>query len=135
MNGLRKVAALVVVLLGVAALLFALRSCAGQDDAGSDPEASASAEPTATPSPEPAKMATTKIERSIKARLDQNAGRPTRIECPKRVAQKIGTTFECDVFFDDEPGTAAIAEASVEIDGPDGHYVWTSTPKPRGDGA
>lgn len=128
MKGLRKVAALVVVLLGVAALLFALRSCSS-DDAGPDPEPTASAEPTAPPSLAPAKMSTTKIERTIKTRLDQNAGRPTRIECPERVAQKIGTTFDCEVFFDDEPDTAAIATAAVEIDGPDGHYVWTSTPK------
>lgn len=132
MKGLRKVAALVVVLLGVAALLFALRSC-GSDDAGPDPESTASAEPTAPPSLAPAKMSTTKIERTIKARLDQNAGRPTRIECPERVAQKIGTTFDCEVFFDDEPDTAAIATAAVEIDGPDGHYVWTSTPKSQGE--
>lgn len=129
MKGLRKVAALVVVLLGVAALLFALRSCSSDDDAGSEPESTASAEPTAPPSLAPAKMSTTKIERTIKARLDRNAGRPTRIECPERVAQKIGTTFDCEVFFDDEPDTAAIASAAVEIDGPDGHYVWTSTPK------
>jgi hypothetical protein len=132
-NGLRKVAALVVVLLGVAALLFALRSCSSDDGAGdSDPEASATATPA--PSLAPARMATTRIEQAIKERLDANAGRPTRIECPERVSQKIGTDFSCEVFFDDEPGTAAIATAAVTIDGPDGHFVWKSTPKSQ-DGA
>lgn len=129
MNGLRKVAAVVVVLLGVAALLFALRSCSSDEstDDGAAPDATAT--PSATPSLAPAKMTTTRIEESIKARLDQNAGQPTRIECPDRVEQKIGTTFSCEVFFADQPGTAAVATAAVEIDGPDGRYSWRSTPK------
>ncbi len=133
MNRLRNVAALVVLLLGVAALLFALRSYTGGDDEGADPTPDASASPTPTPSLAPARMATTRIEQDIKERLDANAGRPTRIECPERVSQKIGTDFTCDVFFDDEPGTAAIATAVVKIDGPDGHFTWRSTPKSQED--
>lgn len=133
MNGLRKAAAFVVVLLGVAALLFALRSCSGDDAGGSDPAPDASASPSATPSLAAAKMSTTKIEQAIKARLDQNAGQATRVECPDRVKQKVGTTFDCDVFFDDQPNTAAVARADVKIDGPDGHFTWTSEPT-SGDG-
>ena len=124
----KKIVAVVVLLLGVAALMFALRSCAS-DSGGDGPSAEPSATPSATPSLAPVKMATTRISDAIKTRLDEVAGRPTRIECPKRVAQKIGTEFECDVFFEDEPdGTAAAAVAEVEIDGPDGHFTWTSTP-------
>lgn len=126
MKVFRRIASVVVLLLGVAALLFALRSCAEDEPVAEEPQ------PTASPSPSPtleaAKMGTTTIEESIKARLDEVSGRPTRIECPERVAQKVGTAFECDVFFDDEPETAAVATAAVEIDGPDGHFTWTSTP-------
>lgn len=133
MKRMRKVAALVVLLLGVAALLFVLRSCSTDDDGGSDPTPDSAASPSATPSLTAAKMSTTRIERAIKARLDQNAGEPTRIECPARVSQKIGTSFDCDVFFAEQPDTAAVATAAVEIDGPDGHYTWKSTPKSQED--
>lgn len=128
MSGLRKVAAVVVVLLGVGALLLVLRSCSSQDGDGSDPAPDASASASVTAPPERAKISTTKIEQSIKTRLDRNAGQATRVECPDRVNQKIGNTFDCDVFFDDQPGTAAVARAVVKISGPDGAFEWTSEP-------
>lgn len=127
MKGSRKLVGLVVVVLGVAALLFALRSCSA-DEGGSDAgEADPSASASASPAPEAVKMSTTKIEQAIKARLDVNAGEATVVECPDSVSQKVGTEFTCDVFFEAQPGTAAAATAEVEIDGPDGHYSWTST--------
>lgn len=125
---MRKVAALVVVLLGVAALLFALRSCSSDDDGGSDPGADPTPSASASPSLAPTRMTTTRIEQSIKTRLDQNAGQPTRVECPDRVLQKIGTAFDCQVFFANQPNTAAVAVAAVKIDGPDGHFTWNSKP-------
>lgn len=131
MTASRKIAAVVVVLLGIAALLFGLRSCSTSEDSAG-PGAAPSATPSATPSLAPVRMSTTTISEAIKARLDVVSQRPTRIECPERVAQKIGTTFECEVFFDDEPDAAAVATADVEIDGPDGTYSWTSTPKGQG---
>lgn len=126
MRSFRRVGYVVVLLLGVGLLLFALRSCQS-DDATPTPESEPSA--SASPSLAPARMTTTKIESSIKTRLDEVSGRPTRVECPEKVEQKVGTAFDCDVFYDDDPGTAAVATASVEIDGPDGRYSWESTPK------
>lgn len=125
MKAYRKLVGLVVVVLGVAALLFALRSCAADDgDDDSSPESSASA--SASPSAQAVKMSTTKIEQAIKARLDSNAGEPTVVECPESVSQKVGTEFTCDVFLESQPDAAAAATAEVEIDGPDGHYTWRS---------
>lgn len=126
MKGSRKLVGLVVVVLGVAALLFALRSCSSEkgdsEVLGPDPSASASG----SPEPQAVKMSTTKIEQAIKARLDSNAGEATVVECPDSVSQKVGTEFTCDVFFEAQPDTAAAAIAEVEIDGPDGHYTWRS---------
>jgi hypothetical protein len=130
---MRKVAALVVVLLGVAALLFALRSCSPDDDGGSGSSADPTPSASASPSLAPTKMTTTRIEQSIKTRLDQNAGQPTRVECPDRVLQKIGTAFDCQVFFANQPNTAAVAVAAVKIDGPDGHFTWNSKPVSQGE--
>lgn len=135
MNVLQKAAAFVVVLLGVAALLFALRTCSGENEAAPKPKPAPSASASATPSPQAATMSTTTIEQAIKAKLDQSSGRATRVTCPDRVAEKVGTTFGCDVFFEAQANAAAVAKAAVKIDGPDGHFTWSSKPTSGGNGS
>ena len=121
MSARAKVAAAIVLLIGIGALIFGLRSC-GADDTG--PDAGGSDDPAPSESVAPVKMSTEQISGAIKAKLDENAGQPTRVECPDKVEQKVGTTFECEVFFADQPDTEAVSTASVEINGPDGAFVW-----------
>lgn len=123
----RKIATVVLILLGVAAILFALRSCQedSKDGAAAEPTPSA----TKTLTPRAVKMSTVVMERRISARLQVTSGRKIRVECPPKVQQKIGTKFTCEVFFADEPGTAAVSTARVVVDGPDGHFRWVATPK------
>ncbi|WP_375003263.1 DUF4333 domain-containing protein [Aeromicrobium sp. CTD01-1L150] len=116
-----KVAAVIVLLIGIGVLLFGLRSCSADD---TDSDAAPSDDPAPSESLAPVQMSTEQISDAIKAKLDDNAGQPTRVECPEKVDQKVGTTFECDVFFADQPDTGAVSTASVEINGPDGAFVW-----------
>lgn len=125
MSARTKVTAVIVLLLGVGALLFALRSCTAEDSTA-EPEPSAS--PSASRSLAPVRMTTNVISDAIKTRLDENAGQPTRVECPDEVEQSVGTTFECEVFLENQPGTEAVSIANVEIDGPDGAFTWEATP-------
>ncbi len=126
MSARAKVTAAIVLLIVAGAVLFGLRSCGA--DGGSAPDDEASGDPTPSESLAPVKMSTDKIAEAIKTRLDERSGQPTRVECPDKVEQKIGTTFECDVFFADQPNTAAVSTAVVEINGPDGAFVWEATP-------
>ncbi|MGJ9412109.1 DUF4333 domain-containing protein [Aeromicrobium sp. CF4.19] len=126
MSARTKLTAVVVLLLGIGALLFGLRSCSADESGDPEPSPSASASPSESLAP--VEMTTGVIEENIKERLDANAGQPTRIECPERVQQKIGTTFDCEVFFADQPDTEAVSTAKVEINGPDGAFTWNAEP-------
>ncbi|KQY59123.1 hypothetical protein ASD11_05875 [Aeromicrobium sp. Root495] len=123
----RKITTVVLILLGAAAILFALRSC--QQDTADEAAPEPSATVTEKVKPRSVLMSTVSIENKIKTRLETVSNRKISVECPKKVKQKVGTTFDCDVFFADEPGTAAVSTADVEIDGPDGHFTWKATPK------
>lgn len=123
----RKITTVVLILLGVAAILFALRSCQNDKESAAAPEPTASV--TESVKPRSVLMSTVSIENKIKARLETVSGRKISVECPGKVKQKVGTKFDCEVFFADEPGTAAVSTASVKVDGPDGHFTWTATPK------
>ena len=123
----RKVATVVLILLGIAAILFALRSCQEDSNDGAAAEPTPSA--TQTLKPRAVKMSTVVMERKISARLEVTSGRKIKVVCPPKVKQKIGTKFSCDVFFADEPGTGAVSTAKVVVDGPDGHFTWVATPK------
>ena len=126
MSARAKATAAIVALIALGAVLFGLRSC--EADGGASSEEEAASDPTPSESLAPVKMSTDKIAEAIKTRLDERAGQPTRVECPEQVEQKVGTTFECDVFFDDQPNTPAVSTAVVEINGPDGAFVWEATP-------
>lgn len=122
-----RVTAAIVLILAIGALLIGLRACSADDGGGAD-DPGASSEPAPGESLAPVQMSTKQISEAIRTRLDERAGQPTRVKCPKRVEQKVGTTFECDVFFAEQPNTAAVSTATVEINGPDGAFVWEAVP-------
>lgn len=64
------------------------------------------------------------VEENIARRLTQRAGREVQVECPPKVNELVGTTFECDASFVGEEGVATIAK--VEITGGGGQFEWTS---------
>lgn len=121
-----RVTAAIVPILAIGALLVGLRACSADDPAADEP--GASSEPTPEESLAPVQMSTAQISEAIRTRLDERAGQPTRVECPERVEQKVGTTFECDVFFAEQPNTPPVSTATVEINGPDGAFVWEAVP-------
>ncbi len=70
-------------------------------------------------------MSTSGVVDNIERRLESRIGADLKIRCPKKVDSAIGTTFRCSVRY--AGGTERIAIASVEIDGPDGDFRWTSS--------
>lgn len=106
-------------LLILAGLFYLLRSLGGDDDV----------EPLLTRATEApvVMMSTDGVIDNITRRLEENEGRKIRVTCPKEVAETIGTTFSCDVFFVDRED--AIATAHVTIDGPGGEFSWKSEAK------
>lgn len=85
---------------------------------GDEPEAGA--EPDAI-----AYMSTGGVVDNIERRLEKRIGTALAVKCPKKVDSAIGTKFRCSVRY--AGGTEKIAIASVEIDGPDGDFTWTSS--------
>lgn len=122
-----RVTAAIVLILAIGVLLVGLRACSA-DDEGVPDDPAATGEPTPEESLAPVQMSTQQISEAIRTRLDQRANQPTRVECPERVEQKVGTTFECDVFFAEQPNTPPVSTATVEINGPDGAFVWEAVP-------
>lgn len=72
------------------------------------------------------------VEKNIAERLTARAGRDVTVECPDKVNELVGTTFECDAFYTGETDIATVAK--VEITGGGGQFEWTSenaeTPEP-----
>ncbi len=87
---------------------------------GSDDEAETGAEPDAV-----VYMSTGGVVDNIERRLEKRIGAALVVRCPKKVDSAVGTKFRCSVRY---AGSAEkIAIASVEIDGPDGDFTWTSS--------
>lgn len=98
----------------VAAVYLMIKTSGGGDE--SEPDA----QPDAV-----AYMSTSGVVDNIERRLEKRTGTALAVKCPKKVDSAIGTTFRCSVRH--AGGTEKIAIASVEIDGPDGDFTWTSS--------
>lgn len=72
------------------------------------------------------------VEKNISERLTARTGRTVAVECPDKVNELVGTTFECEAFFEGDAEIATVAK--VEITGGGGQFSWTSenaeTPEP-----
>jgi beta-lactam-binding protein with PASTA domain len=65
------------------------------------------------------------VEKNIAERLTARAGREVVVECPPKVNELVGTTFECDARIAGDSDVATVAK--VEITGGGGQFEWTST--------
>lgn len=64
------------------------------------------------------------VEKNISERLTARTGRTVTVECPDKVNELVGTTFECEASFEGDADVATIAK--VEITGGGGQFSWTS---------
>lgn len=117
---IRRVATVLLVVLGIAAAILAIRGFTSDEGSSSKPE------PSATQTSEGPQRATDYIEDGIAQRLTRVSGQKTRVRCPSVVSAKVGTSFTCKVRYANEDAVVSIAK--VKIDGPDGHYSWDAEP-------
>lgn len=116
----RRIALVVLVLLGVVAVILAVRGFTSDDASTPEPK------PSTTESPKGPQRATDYVENGIARRLTQVSGQNTRVTCPSPVSAKVGTSFTCKVRYANKDAVVSIAK--VKIDGPDGHYTWDAEP-------
>lgn len=106
----------IVVIALIAAVYFMFKTSGGGDEPA--PEAGAATDAVVY-------MSTNGVVDNIERRLEARIGTALAVKCPKKVDSAIGTTFRCSVRY--AGGADKIAIASVEIDGPDGDFTWTSS--------
>lgn len=109
-------ALLVVVLGGVAALIFAVMSW-GDDPAKKE---------VAPAAPKIVYMSTEGVVANIERRLQGQAGFAVKAKCPKKVDEAVGSKFRCSVRKAGRDDKIAIA--TVKINGENGQFTWSSKP-------
>lgn len=75
-------------------------------------------------SPDVSRISSDGVEKNISERLTARTGRAVTVECPAKVNELVGTTFDCEAFFEGDTEVATIAK--VEITGGGGQFSWSS---------
>lgn len=75
-------------------------------------------------SPDVSRISSDGVEKNISERLTARTGRTVSVECPAKVNELVGTTFDCEASFEGDSEVATIAK--VEITGGGGQFSWTS---------